>query len=161
MHRMYPYPYWCRSQFVPVWATTTQEALELMRNAVQGERNDELFYDQLIRLAPNQEQVEVITSIRNDERGHNQMFRQMYKELTGHEVTGVSNEPPDNVNSYIAGLQQAFQGELSAVEKYRKIWFGLPYGIYKDTLYGIILDEQKHAAKYNNLLLQNLAANQF
>lgn len=88
------------------------------------------------------------------------MFRQMYKELTGHEVTGVSNEAPENVNSYIAGLQQAFQGELSAVEKYRKIWFGLPYGIYKDTLYGIILDEQKHAAKYNNLLIQNLAVNQ-
>lgn len=158
MYRIYPY--WCRSQFVPVWATTTQEALELMRNAVQGERNDELFYDQLIKLAPNQEQVDVITSIRNDERGHNQMFRQMYRELTGHEVTGVSNEALENVNSYIAGLQQAFQGELSAVEKYRKIWFGLPYGIYKDTLYGIILDEQKHAAKYNNLLIQNLAANE-
>ncbi|MEK3902723.1 ferritin-like domain-containing protein [Paenibacillus sp. FSL R7-0179] len=158
MYRIYPY--WCRSQFVPVWATTTQEALELMRNAVQGERNDELFYDQLIKLALNQEQVDVITSIRNDERGHNQMFRQMYRELTGHEVTGVSNEALENVNSYIAGLQQAFQGELSAVEKYRKIWFGLPYGIYKDTLYGIILDEQKHAAKYNNLLIQNLAANE-
>lgn len=41
MHRIYPY--WFRSQFVPVWATTTQESLELMRNAVQGERNDELF----------------------------------------------------------------------------------------------------------------------
>lgn len=154
------YTYGLRSQFVPVWATSTQNALELIRNSVQGERNDELFYDQLIQLAPNQEQAQVIKSIRNDERGHNQMFRQMYRELTGHEVTGVSNEVPDQVYSYIAGLQKAFQGELSAVEKYRKIWFGLPYGIYKDTLYGIILDEQKHAAKYNNLLLQNFAANQ-
>lgn len=154
------YPYWFRSQFVPIWATSTQEAIELMRDSVQGERNDELFYDQLIQLAPNQEQAQVIVSIRNDERGHNQMFRQMYRELTGHEVTGVSNEVPEKFTSYIAGLQKAFQGELSAVEKYRKIWFGLPYGIYKDTLYGIILDEQKHAAKYNNLLLQNLAANQ-
>lgn len=154
------YPYWFRSQFVPVWATSTQDALESMKNSVQGERNDELFYDQLIKLAPNQEQVEVITSIRNDERGHNQMFRQMYRELTGHEVTGVSNEAPENIDSYMAGLQKAFQGELSAVEKYRKIWFGLPYGIYKDTLYGIILDEQKHAAKYDNLLLQNLTAHQ-
>ncbi len=154
------YPYWFRSQFVPVWATSTQDALELMKTSVQGERNDELFYDQLIHLAPNQKQAEVITSIRNDERGHNQMFRQMYKELTGHEVTGVSNEVPEHVHSYIAGLQKAFQGELSAVEKYRKIWFGLPYGVYKDTLYGIILDEQKHAAKYNNLLLQNLSGNQ-
>lgn len=88
------------------------------------------------------------------------MFRQMYRELTGSEVTGVSNELPERVESYVAGLQKAFLGELSAVEKYRKIWFGLPYSIYKDTLYGIILDEQKHAAKYNNLLLQNLAANQ-
>lgn len=152
------YPYWFRSQFVPIWATSTQDALELMRSSVQGERNDELFYDQLIKLAPNHEQAEVITSIRNDERGHNQMFRQMYRELTGHEVTGVSSEVPEHVNSYIAGLQKAFQGELSAVEKYRKIWFGLPYGVYKDTLYGIILDEQKHAAKYNNLLLLNSGA---
>ena len=158
MHMVYSY--WFRSQFIPVWATSTQDALELMRNAVQGERNDELFYDQLIKLAPNQAQAEVISSIRNDERGHNQMFRQMYRELTGHEVMGTSNEVPENVNSYIAGLQKAFQGELSAVEKYRKIWFGLPYGIYKDTLYGIILDEQKHADKYNNLLLHNLTANQ-
>ncbi|WP_054940640.1 ferritin-like domain-containing protein [Paenibacillus ihuae] len=154
------YPYWFRSPFVPVWATSTQDALELMRTSVQGERNDELFYDQLIRLTPSQNQAEVITSIRNDERDHNQMFRQMYREITGHEVTGVSNEVPEHVHSYVAGLQKAFQGELSAVEKYRKIWFGLPYGVYKDTLYGIILDEQKHAAKYNNLLLQNLAGNQ-
>lgn len=153
------YPHWIRSQFVPVWSTSIQDTLELIRNSVQGERNDELFYDQLIQLAPNQEQAQVINSIRNDERGHNQMFRQMYRELTGHDVTGVSNEVPDHVYTYIAGLQKAFQGELSAVEKYRKIWFGLPYGIYKDTLYGIILDEQKHAAKYNNLLLQNVAAN--
>lgn len=152
------YPYWYRVQFTPVWATSAQEALELIRTSVQGERNDELFYSQLIALAPSPEQAQVIASIRADERQHNQMFRQMYKEMTGQEVTGASDEAQVPVTSYVAGLQQAFQGELTAVEKYRKIWFGLPYGIYKDTLYGIILDEQKHAAKYNNLLLHNLAA---
>lgn len=163
MYSVYPvysvYPILRSSTFVPVWATSTQEALLLMKDSVQGERNDELFYDQLIRLAPDQGQADVIISIRNDERKHNQMFRQMYREITGQEVTGVSNEVPEQADSYISGLQKAFQGELSAVEKYRKIWFGLPYGVYKDTLYGIILDEQKHAAKYNNLLIRNLAAN--
>lgn len=163
MYSVYPvygvYPFPRSSTFVPVWATSTQEALQLMKDSVQGERNDELFYDQLIRLAPDQGQVDVITSIRNDERKHNQMFRQMYREITGQAVTGVSNEVPEQADSYFSGLQKAFQGELSAVEKYRKIWFGLPYGVYKDTLYGIILDEQKHAAKYNNLLIQNSAAN--
>ncbi|MDF9845024.1 MULTISPECIES: ferritin-like domain-containing protein [unclassified Paenibacillus] len=162
MYSVYPaygvYPFPRSSTFVPVWATSTQEALQLMKDSVQGERNDELFYNQLIQLAPDQGQVDVITSIRNDERTHNQMFRQMYKEITGYEVTGISNEVPEQVDSYMSGLQKAFQGELSAVEKYRKIWFGLPYGVYKDTLYGIILDEQKHAAKYNNLLIQNVAA---
>lgn len=78
-----------------------------MRNSAQGERNDKLFYDQFIKLAPNHEQAEVITSIRNDERGHNQMFRQMYWELTGHEMTGVSSEVPEHVNLYIAGLQKS------------------------------------------------------
>ncbi|WP_339242851.1 ferritin-like domain-containing protein [Paenibacillus sp. FSL R5-0517] len=150
------YPYGYRYTFTPVWATSTDEALELIKSAVQGERNDEMFYDSLIQLSPDANQATIITSIRNDERGHNQMYRQMYKDLTGQEISGVSNEPVEKVTSYLGGLQQAFQGELAAVEKYRRIWFGLPYGIYKDTVWGIILDEQKHADKYNNLITYNL-----
>ncbi|WP_427050584.1 ferritin-like domain-containing protein [Paenibacillus sp. TC-CSREp1] len=150
------YPYFYRNTFTPVWATSTSEALGLIQSAVQGERNDEMFYDALIRMAPDSHQVAIITSIRDDERGHNMMFRQMYKDLTGQEITGVSSEAPETVSSYLGGLQKAFQGELAAVEKYRKIWFGLPYGIYKDTVWGIILDEQKHADKYNNLIIYNM-----
>lgn len=67
------------------------------------------------------EQAAIIASIRDDERGHNQMFRRMYRELTGYEVTGISNEQYEHVNSYRAGLQKALFGELAAVEKYRKI----------------------------------------
>ncbi|HEY2492139.1 MAG TPA: ferritin-like domain-containing protein [Paenibacillus sp.] len=147
-------PYW-RSSFQPVWSGTPSQALDLMKEAVQGERNDELFYDELIRLAPNSEQATIIASIRDDERGHNHMFRGMFKEITGQEITGISNEKYQRVESYVAGLQLALQGELSAVEKYRKIWFGLPVGIYRDTVFGIILDELKHAAKYNYLLTLN------
>jgi hypothetical protein len=59
--------------------------------------------------------------------------------------------PP--LKSYEAGLEKALLGELEAVEKYRRIWFGLPPGIYRDTVGGIILDELQHASKYNYLLL--------
>ncbi|MBM7568737.1 ferritin family protein [Paenibacillus sacheonensis] len=152
----YVNPYWRAPSLVPVWLTTPQQAAELIKESVQGERSDELFYDQLIKMAPNAQQAAIIASIRDDERGHNRMFRQMYQDLTGYQVTGTLNEDNPIVNSYMDGLQKAFDGELAAVEKYRKIWFGLPNGIYKDTLYGIIVDEQKHAAKYNNLLLRNL-----
>lgn len=149
------YPYDFRTTFQPVWAVTPQQTLELIKKSVQGERNDELFYDELIKLAPTTEQSAIISSIRDDERSHNQMFRQIYKELTGHDIYGVSSEQYQQVGSYINGIQQALLGELSAVEKYREIWFGLPYGIYRDTVFGIILDELKHASKYNYLFTLN------
>jgi rubrerythrin len=147
--------YWSRSMFKPVWSVSPPQALDLMKEAVQGERNDELFYDELIKLAPNPEQASIIASIRDDERGHNHMFRGIFREITGQEITGISNEQYQRVESYVSGLQRALQGELSAVEKYRKIWFGLPTGIYRDTVFGIILDELKHASKYNYLFTLN------
>lgn len=141
-----------RSDFKPIWATSLPQALNLIKEAVQGERNDELFYDELIKLAPNSEQASIITSIRDDERGHNSMFRGMFKEITGQDIIGISSEQYQRISSYEEGLEKALQGELAAVEKYRKIWFGLPVGVYRDTVYGIILDELKHASKYNYLL---------
>jgi rubrerythrin len=141
-----------RSDFKPIWATSLPQSLNLIKEAVQGERNDELFYDELIKLAPNSEQASIITSIRDDERGHNSMFRGMFKEITGQDITGISSEQYQRISSYEDGLEKALQGELAAVEKYRKIWFGLPVGVYRDTVYGIILDELKHASKYNYLL---------
>jgi hypothetical protein len=44
------YPVIYRQTFQPVRQTTFQQALALIREAVQGERNDELFYEELIRL---------------------------------------------------------------------------------------------------------------
>jgi len=148
-----------RQPFTPIWAVNLQQAIGLMKEAVQGERNDELFYDEMIKLAPNAEQASIIASIRDDERGHNYMFRGMIRAITGQEVAGVSDEQYTRVESYISGLQRALQGELAAVEKYRKIWFGLPAGIYRDTVYGIILDELKHASKYNYLFTLNRTGN--
>jgi rubrerythrin len=149
------YPYWHRADFHPVWVTNQMQALELIRQSVQGERNDELFYDELIKLAPSKEQAAIIASIRDDEREHNRMFRSIYKALTGQSVSEASNEEYKKIRSYDEGLQEALMGELSAVEKYRKIWFGLPVGVYRDTVFGIILDELKHASKYNYLFTLN------
>jgi len=152
-------PYWHRAEFRPefrpLWATDYAHALEMIKQAVQGERNDELFYDELIRRAPSKEQKDIIASIRDDERGHNQMFRGMYRALTGQEVPAAADTPYVKLHSYTEGLVKALFGELSAVEDYRKIWSGLPAGVYHDTVQGIIMDEQKHADKYNYLITLN------
>ncbi|AKA70563.1 hypothetical protein CSCA_3438 [Clostridium scatologenes] len=44
------------------------KALILMKEEIQDERADELFYDYLISAASTQEEKDIITSIRNDER---------------------------------------------------------------------------------------------
>ncbi|WIV21516.1 ferritin-like domain-containing protein [Paenibacillus polygoni] len=129
-----------------------EEALALIKKAVSGEREDELFYDYLISEAPSQEEKEVIESIRNDERKHNQMFRRIYQDLTGQTITTPTDVDFEKPNSYIEGVKKALFGELSAVERYRNIRAGMSNQYYRDMVYEIITDEQKHADKYNYLL---------
>lgn len=132
-----------------------QTALQLVREAVQGEREDELFYQYLISLAPTQEEKEIIASIRNDEKKHNKMFRKIYRDFTGQEVQSINGEQFERPASYIDGIRKALFGELRAVEKYRRIKQCLPQGIYRDMLFEIITDELKHASKYNYLFTLN------
>ncbi|RAV10808.1 ferritin-like domain-containing protein [Paenibacillus contaminans] len=133
-----------------------QDALALIERAVQGEREDELFYDYLISVAPGQEEKAIIASIRDDERKHNRMFRTIYKDLTGRTLPPAKDGSFQKPESYTAGLTQALFGELGAVEKYRDIRAGMPNRYYRDMVFEILTDEQKHADKYNFLLNHEL-----
>ena len=132
-----------------------QSALQHIAEAVQGERNDELFYQYLISIAPTQEEKEIIASIRDDERKHNRMFRRIYRDFTGQEVNIIEQEPFQKPRTYVDGIKRALFGELSAVERYRNIKRCLPQGMYRDMLFEIITDEIKHATKYNYLFTLN------
>ncbi|WP_233191632.1 ferritin-like domain-containing protein [Sporosarcina sp. P18a] len=132
-----------------------QKSLALIFEAVQGEKEDRLFYEYLISVAPTQEDKEIISSIRDDEIRHNVMFKKMYKDFTGQEVLDVTEEGFKKPASYTDGIQQALFGELKAVEKYREIRKGLPDRQNRDVVFEILTDELKHAAKYNFLYTEN------
>lgn len=136
-----------------------QEALSLIKQAVSGEREDELFYDYLISVAPSREEKEIIQSIRDDERKHNQMFRSMYQAFTGQPVMVQEEVEFEKPKSYIDGVRRALFGELAAVERYRDIRAGLPIRYYRDMVFEILTDEQKHADKYNYILNLDLRRN--
>ena len=126
-----------------------REALVLIKDAIEGEREDELFYNDLIALAPDQEQKDMITAIRDDESKHNVYFRDIYEDLTGEVVeplTDVSYEKPE---TYLEGIKKALLGELGAVEKYRVIYNAMPNKYFRDLLFEIITDELKHGSLYN------------
>lgn len=131
---------------------TLPEALELVRAAVEGEREDELFYEYLISVAPSQEEVDIIKTIRDDERKHNKMFREIYAYFTGEKIKAEENPKFEKPRSYLEGVRRAFFGELGAVERYRNIRAGLPVNYYRDMVFEILTDELKHADKYNYIL---------
>jgi len=130
------------------------KALMLIKEAVQDERNDELFYDYLISAAPTEEQKKIITSIRDDERTHRMLFREIYKAFTGMEIPMTSDEQFVKPASYKEGVRKAVFGELSALEKYRIIREGLPSRMYRDVVFRILTDEMKHATKYTYILTE-------
>jgi len=132
-----------------------QTAIRLIKDAIVGEREDELFYDYLISEAPSEEDKKIIQSIRDDERKHNKMFKELYYELTGKMPPQAAEPEFVKPESYVAGLQQALFGELGAVERYRRILFGLTKRKDINMITEIITDELKHASKYNFLYAKN------
>ena len=132
---------------------TLNQAIELIRKSVGDEKEDEMFYDTLIKQAPTEKEKEIIRSIRNDERKHNQILRRLYYEFTG----GVlprdnSKNVANNTMKYKANLEKALFGELGAVEKYRRIMGAMPNKNSYTLLMSIMTDELRHANKYNFLI---------
>ena len=150
-----PYPnqsMQCSSYGMDFSMSAFNTALSLIRDAVQGEREDELKYNYLIENAPTQEEVDIITSIRDDERLHRQWFRDIYRYYTNEEINSSDAEEFTEPTSYLTGIKSAIFGELSAMEKYRIIREGLPSRFFRDIVFRILTDEMKHATKYNYIL---------
>lgn len=127
-------------------------AVSMVKNSVDDEAEDTTMYETLINIAPTEEAKEIITSIRDDEKIHNKLLREVFTELTG--VVLPYNMETSNYPkiTYLDGIKKAFMGELKAVEKYREILTYMPNKeLYNKILY-IMTDEMKHAIKYNYLI---------
>lgn len=132
---------------------TLNQAIGLIRQSVGDEREDELFYDNLISQALTEKEKEIIRSIRDDERKHNQILRKLYYDFTGQVIpTDTSAVNVDNKLNYKEQLEKALFGELNAVVKYRRIMGTMPSGNSYTLLMSIMTDELRHANKYNFLI---------
>ena len=133
-----------------------------------------MFYDSLIKKARTEQEKKIITEIRDDERKHNRILREVYFNLTGQMVSGMgmSDMPSmqmmsnaSNMSSslekshetheeleYKTGLEKALFGELEAVIRYRRIMSVMPSGNNYILLMSIMTDEIRHSAMYNFLI---------
>lgn len=136
--------------------TPSHADLKLLEEAVAGEKEDRIFYQQLIELAPTTTEKDIIAGIRDDEIAHFAQFRLIYRELTGNELSAQADPTPEEQRlSYIANLRRALFGEMAAVKKYRMIRAELTSKKHRDILFNIITDELIHVGKYNYLITLN------
>ena len=132
---------------------TLNQAIESIRKSVGDEKEDELFYTNLIEQAPTEKEKEIIRSIRDDERKHNQILRNLYYSFTGQIIqSDISMPNIDTSLSYKENLEKALFGELNAVVRYRRIMGTMPSGNSYTLLMSIMTDELRHANKYNFLI---------
>ena len=131
---------------------TFNQAIGLIRKSVSNEKTDEMFYDILIKQATTEKEKNIIRTIRNDERKHNQILRRLYFEFTVQtlQLTGPTTETSET--AYKENLEKALFDELDAVKKYRKILGVMPSGSCYILLMSIMTDELIHASKYNFLI---------
>lgn len=131
------------------------KAINLIKDAVSGEKEDEAFYNYLISIAPSNEAKEIINTIKNNENKHNRLFRTIYFQLTKEQLPPTVNATFNKPSSFCEGLKHALMGELSAVERYRQILFAMQDRIHINMLTEIITDEIRHSSFYNYLISTN------
>lgn len=134
---------------------TPYQAIELIRKSIGDERNDELFYDRLIEQAQTEKEKSIIQDIRDNEKKHNMILREVYYDFTGQMLQNNMNMMQENMQnnlSYTENLEKALFGELEAVNKYRKILSAMPQGKCYTLIMSIMTDELRHSAKYNYLI---------
>lgn len=132
---------------------TLNQAIELIKKSVESEKEDEQFYNLLLPQTSSLEAKEIIKSIRDDEKKHNQILRKLYYDFTGQVVpTNTFLNKTENYSTFNKNLKTAMFGELEAVKKYRKILSTMPSGDSYTLLMAIILDELRHANLYNFLI---------
>ena len=86
---------------------TLNQAIDLIRKSVDDEKEDEMFYGILIEQSPTDKEKDIIRSIRDDERKHNQILRELYYDFTGQIL------PADN-------LTNSSNNQMSYKENYKE-----------------------------------------
>ncbi len=135
------------------------DVLAIIVKSIQDEKEDEMFYKMLLESTVNKEDKEIIMTIRDDERKHRSMLKDVYKAITGKEFMNDNSnlEDPKMENfTYIQGLEKAFMGELAAFEKYRKVLMEMTDRELYNKIFEIMSDEMKHSIKYNYLITKNI-----
>jgi rubrerythrin len=124
-----------------------KNVLELIKEAMMDERHDRIKYGNMKEMTKNEKIKNQINFAFEDEGKHYKMFQQIYYMLTGKTID-IPQPKVETYNKLIDAIETSINGELEAVELYRKIQSLMPNQKLRDMLFEIITDEQEHATRF-------------
>ncbi|MEG0773298.1 ferritin-like domain-containing protein [Clostridium sp.] len=125
---------------------TSKKFIDLLIDAMKDERYDRIKYKNMMEMTKNDKVKEQLVFAYEDEGKHYKMFQYIFYQFTGKEI----DIPVPEVQEYdelIDAVEASINGELEAVEMYRRIQSMLPTIGLRDMLFEIITDEQEHATR--------------
>ncbi|MGG1601088.1 ferritin family protein [Paenibacillus naphthalenovorans] len=121
--------------------------------AINGEYSAIACYEQLARMARNEEERKQILEIRNDEIKHFHTFSKIYTSLTGRQPTPqIIEQCP---SEYLSGLHSAFRDEQETTDFYLDIADKTNDPYIKEQFKRASADEQNHAVWFLYFITQH------
>ncbi len=130
--------------------STPNNILDLLIEAMKDERHDRVKYKMMMDMAKTDKEREQIKYAYEDEGKHYKMFQYIYYQLTGDQID-IPIPEVEKYDNLTDAVESSINGELEAVELYRKIQSLLPTIGLRDMLFEIITDEQEHATRFTYL----------
>lgn len=108
------------------------------------------FYTNLLKQATTNEQRKFIQDIISEESLHLQMFTSLYKFLNG--ISPTYTITPIKFDSFKQGLSFALQGELDAMDFYKRMILSTTNQLIEQAYYFALGDETEHAIMFSTML---------
>lgn len=131
----------------PGLLSPASELIELIHESMRDEKHDRAKYKMMMEMAKDEKVRKQIEFAYKDEGKHYKMFQQIEMALTGH-CTDIPTPKVECYDKLKEAVESSINGELEAVELYRKIKSMLPTMQLRDMMYEIITDEQEHATRF-------------
>lgn len=124
-------------------ASTPPTLLTYLTTAINGEFTAIHFYEELAKLAPNEETERRILEIRQDEMRHFEAFAHAYMSLTG--LPPSPEITADMPTSFKAGVRHSFLDEQETTEFYHRAARESQIAYVSHLFNTASMDEQNHA----------------
>ncbi|MDR1560488.1 MAG: ferritin-like domain-containing protein [Clostridiales bacterium] len=133
-----------------------QKVLEILQSAWESEKESEVCFRKLSKLAKDPSDQEILRLICMDEHKHAKYFADIYKRLAGRtlQTSGKLPQRPMSWDLY-AECEKMIHRCLDNVEFYRRIYFGFSDHDIRDILFEIITDETNISVKMAHMCNKN------